>query len=687
MLMFIENLVYMLGGIAFVIVLGIVFMISKWYRKVEQGKALVRNGIGGTRVYFSGAIVLPVIHQAETMDISVKRVEIDRQGKNGLICMDNMRADIKVAFFVRVNQTVQDVLKVAQSIGCGRASSQDAIVELFDAKFSESLKTVGRQFNFVDLYNSREKLKEGIIQIIGTDLNGFVLEDVAIDYLEQTSLQMLNPDNILDSEGIKKITELTAAQKVLANNIDREREKTITKQNVEAREAILELERQQAEAEQKQQREIASVTARETAEAKKVQEEERLKSEQARIAADEEIQVAEENKNRQVIVAQRNKERTDAVEKERVEKDRALEATERERLVALSQIERDKAIEVEKKIIQDAIRQRLEVEKTVILEQQRLQDTEAFATADREKKVAVTLAEKEAEEALVKDIKKAEASRKAAEQKAEEDKFRAVMAAQAQKEVAEKHAEEILIEAEAREAAARKDAAAKKSLAEAVTAETAATGLGEVQVIEAMASAKEKDGSANAKVLELKFAAEAKGITEKAAAMKEFDGVGREHEEFKLRLETDKEIQLKQISVQEEIAEYQANVIGEALKHANIDIIGGETQFFDRITSAVTSGMSVDRMMQHSQTLSDVKNTFFKEDNPDHFQEKFKEVVGRFGMSSDTLKNLTISAALTKALSLADGDDSKGVLESLLNQAKVLGLGGKKVESFLEKQA
>ena len=687
MLMFIENLVYILGGIAFVIVLGIVFMISKWYRKVEQGKALVRNGIGGTRVYFSGAIVLPVIHQAETMDISVKRVEIDRQGKNGLICMDNMRADIKVAFFVRVNQTVQDVLKVAQSIGCGRASSQDAIVELFDAKFSESLKTVGRQFNFVDLYNSREKLKEGIIQIIGTDLNGFVLEDVAIDYLEQTSLQMLNPDNILDSEGIKKITELTAAQKVLANNIDREREKTITKQNVEAREAILELERQQAEAEQKQQREIASVTARETAEAKKVQEEERLKSEQARIAADEEIQVAEENKNRQVIVAQRNKERTDAVEKERVEKDRALEATERERLVALSQIERDKAIEVEKKIIQDAIRQRLEVEKTVILEQQRLQDTEAFATADREKKVAVTLAEKEAEEALVKDIKKAEASRKAAEQKAEEDKFRAVMAAQAQKEVAEKHAEEILIEAEAREAAARKDAAAKKSLAEAVTAETAATGLGEVQVIEAMASAKEKDGSANAKVLELKFAAEAKGITEKAAAMKEFDGVRREHEEFKLRLETDKEIQLKQISVQEEIAEYQANVIGEALKHANIDIIGGETQFFDRITSAVTSGMSVDRMMQHSQTLSDVKNTFFKEDNPDHFQEKFKEVVGRFGMSSDTLKNLTISAALTKALSLADGDDSKGVLESLLNQAKVLGLGGKKVESFLEKQA
>ena len=320
----------------------------------------------------------------------------------------------------------------------------------------------------------------------------------------------------------------------------------------------------------------------------------------------------------------------------------------------------------------------------MILEQQRLKDTEAFATADRDKKVAVTNAEKEAEEALVKDIKQAEASRKAAEQKAEEEKYKTVVAAQAKKEAAEKHAEEILIEAEAREAAAHKDSAAKKALAEAVAAEAAAAGLGEVQVIEAMASAKEKDGAAAAKVLEWKFTAEAKGITEKAAAMKEFDGVGREHEEFKLRLETDKEIRLKQISVQEEIAAYQAKVIGEALKHSNIDIIGGENQFFDRIIGAVTSGMSVDRMMQHSQTLSDVKNTFFKDNDPQHFQKKLAEIVNQFGLSTDAVKNLTITAALSKAMAHADGDASKGVLEGLLNQAKALGLGDKKVNTLLK---
>ena len=93
-------------------------------------------------------------------------------------------------------------------------------------------------------------------------------------------------------------------QMVLANDIRRDKEKTVKKQDVEAREAILELERQQAEAEQKQTREIAEITSREQAEASIVAEQQRQRSEQARIAAEEEILIAEENKQRQIIGAQ-----------------------------------------------------------------------------------------------------------------------------------------------------------------------------------------------------------------------------------------------------------------------------------------------------------------------------------------------------------------------------------------------
>ncbi|MBU1536750.1 flotillin family protein, partial [Myxococcota bacterium] len=143
---FLQNTGIIIGIGIFVFIIGIFAMFSLFYRKVDQGKVLVRNGFGGSKVSFSGMMVLPILHRIEIMDIVVKRVEIDRMGKDGLVCKDNMRADIKVAFFVRVNQTSPDVLQVAQSLGCAKASDQQVLMSFFDAKFSEALKTVGKNF-------------------------------------------------------------------------------------------------------------------------------------------------------------------------------------------------------------------------------------------------------------------------------------------------------------------------------------------------------------------------------------------------------------------------------------------------------------------------------------------------------------------------------------------------------------
>ena len=661
--------VLLFGVIEFIVLVGVIFaavallgfalFVVKLYRKVEQGTALVRNGWGESKVSFSGMFVFPVVHRPELMDISVKRIEIYRHGEEGLICKDNIRADIKVAFFVRVNKSPTDVLKVAELLGCDRASKTEAMVELFDAKFSEALKTVGKRFDFVDLYNSRETFKDEILSIIGTDLNGYVLDDAAIDYLEQTPVEKLNPDNILDAEGIKKITDLTARQMVLANDIRRDKEKTIKKQDVEAKEAILELERQQAEAEQKQSREIAEITSREQAEAAIVAEQQRQRSEQARIAAEEEILIAEENKQRQIIVAAKAKERTDKVEAERVEKDRLLEVTERERIVTLAEIEKEKAVEQEKKNIQDVIRDRVIVERAVVEEEEKIKDTKEFATADRAKQVAITVAEKTAQEALIQKVKAAEAA----------------------KESEVLSAEQLLIMAEAEREAAEKQTAAKKMLAEAVTAEAAAEGLAEAQVKEAQALALEKHGTAEAKVLELKFSADAEGIKEKAEAMKLFDGVGREHEEFKLQLDKQKEIELAAIKAQEQIAAEQANIVGQALKSARIDIVGGDSNFFDKIVNSISNGKAVDRMVQNSQVLTDVSQTFFN-GNPEYFEQKLFEFTTRFGLNSEDIKNLSIAAVLTRMISQAHDNGEKQELEQLLDLANKTGLSSSIMSSL-----
>ena len=674
--------------VTIVIIIGLLVWIVSMYKKIIQGKVIVRTGAGGTKVFYNAGLVVPVLHKMEIMDISVKKLDVERTGSNGLICKDNIRADIKVTFFIKINKSTADIINVAQTIGCERASDMEVLRTLFDAKFSEALKTVGKKFDFVELYEARSEFRAEIIAIIGTDLNGYILDDCAIDDLEQTPLSFLKADNILDSEGIKKIIELTAAQNIKSNLIRRDEEKTIRKQDVEAKEAILALDRQLAEKDEQQKREIANIKSRELAETLKVDEEERLKSETARINTAEKVAVAEENKDRLVIVALKNKERTEAVETERVEKDRALEQTERERIVTLAQIEKDKAVEIERKNIQDVIRERVVLEKGVVQEQENMKDIEAFKTADREKKVAITLAEKSSEELFIKRIRAAEAEKEAAVQKAAE----------------------INIDAEAQMAASEKQAQARKMLAEAKAKEDATFGLSEAQVMYAKADANERQGIVDAVVVEkmamaeaagmtakatssrdLGFAeaevirekamAEAKGIEEKANAMKKLDGVGKEHEEFKLRLNKELQVDLAEINIQKDIADAQASVIGEALKAAKIDIVGGETMFFDQIVGQITKAKGFDRLVNHSEHITEIKDSILGDGSMEggNLLEKIKGFADKYGISSEDIKNLTVAGLLIELQNRSKDESEQGLFSNLMSMAKNLGLTDKKL--------
>ncbi|CAM5255596.1 Putative membrane protein YqiK OS=Streptomyces albaduncus OX=68172 GN=FHS32_001490 PE=4 SV=1 [Streptomyces griseoloalbus] len=402
-----------LAGVALLLVLIGLLTLTKLFRKVEQEQGLIVSKLRKVDATFTGSVVLPVLHKAEVMDISVKTIEITRAGKEGLICRDNIRADIRITFFVKVNKTVED--------GEGRAGRRDRPRQrprhppgqLFHAKFSEALKTVGKQMDFTDLYTKREELRYRIIEVIGVDLNGYHLEDAAIDYLEQTPLTQLDPGNVLDAQGIRKITELTAVEHVRTNEAQRNEEKEITRQDVDAREAILELQRRQADAEIKQKREIETVRAREEAETARVVEEERLRAQSAFLRTEEQLGVQRENQAREVAVAAKNRERVIAVESERIEKDRLLEVIARERETSLTRIAADKEVEAEKREIAEVIRERVAVDRTVAEQEESIKKLRAVEEAERRQAVIIA-AEAEAQEKLVKDIKAAEAAEQAA---------------------------------------------------------------------------------------------------------------------------------------------------------------------------------------------------------------------------------------------------------------------------------
>ncbi|EPD97357.1 SPFH domain-containing protein [Streptomyces albus] len=662
--------------VCLLIAAAVLFTVARLFRKVEQGKALIVSRMRKVDVTFTGQVVLPVLHKAEVMDISVKTMEITRAGKEGLICKDNIRADIRISFFVKVNKTAEDVIKVAQAVGTARASDRDTLQELFHAKFSEALKTVGKQMDFTDLYTKREELRYRIIEVIGVDLNGYHLEDAAIDYLEQTPIGQLDASNVLDAQGIRKITELTAAEHVRTNEAQRTEEKEVTRQNVDAREAILELERRQADAEIKQRREIETVRAREEAETARVVEEERLRAQSAFLKTEEQLGIQRENQGREVAVAQKNRERVIAIENERIEKDRLLEVIARERETQLTRIASEKEVEAEKREIADVIRERVAVDRTVAEQEEAIKKLRAVEEAERERQAVVIAAEAEAQEKLVKDLKAAEGAEQAAVHRA---------------------AEELTL-AEARLKSADLDAQAKLRLAESVRVEAAAEGLAAVEVRDKEAEVIEKAGRAEAAATEArlraeaegnkakalaeaaavgeKLKAEAAGLTEKAAAMAALDEASRSHEEYRLRLEAEKDIRLAGLDVQRQVAEAQATVLATGLENAEVNIVGGESVFFDRLVGAVALGKGVDGFVQHSQTAQTLAKPWLE--GTSSFTDDLSRVLG--SVSTADVQNLTVSALLMKLMK-TDGADASA-LEQLLSKAGELGLADTKLTSL-----
>ncbi|PZR46132.1 MAG: hypothetical protein DI524_05630 [Ectopseudomonas oleovorans] len=655
-----ENVIPFIVGAGLVVlfIIALIALFKAFYIKVPQGTALIVNDMSSTpKVHFTGSLVYPVIHLKEFMKISLITLEVDRRGKDGLICRDNMRADITVAFYLRVNETQEDVLKVAKAIGVERASDRAAVNELFNAKFSEALKTVGKQFDFVQLFENRQEFRDRIVEVIGNDLNGYVLEDVAIDYLEQTAKHSLDPSNILDAEGIRKITELTAAQNVITNDLERNEELAIKKKNVETREATLSLERQQADAEARQKREIETIRAREEAETLKVREEERLKAEQARIQTQQELDIRAENHQREVEVAQQNRQRAVVIEVEKVTRAKDLEVVAREREVELQRIEKEKALEEERKNIAGVIRERVAVEKTVAQEEERIKEVREVSEAERLKQVTVLNAQAEAEQELVRQVKQAEADETRSKHKAVEinnlaqaELEAAAKSAEAKKKMAEgieaERAAPGLADARVREVTAA--AKEKEGLAEArVQAERLIAeakgeqekGLAQARVTEAQAAEKEKDGLADAKVLEEKLGAQARGEEQLGAAKAkatqdlgmaeaqvllerlnaEAEGLGkkfgaldslsdnaRAHEEFRMQLEKSFEEAMAAIAANKDIAKDQAEVLATALAKAKIEIVGGEGDFFNSFAKSLSVGKAIEGVVGKSPVVQDV---------------------------------------------------------------------------------
>lgn len=228
-----------LGGFLLIGGIAVVFV---WRGRVlvPPGSALVIHRTGGeSRVTFSDAFVPPLVARAEAIDCSIRTIPIVRVGKDSLRCRDNLRVDVCAEFQISINRTAEDVLKVAQSVGAARGSDPATLRELFEAKLIDALATVIRQLTLDELSLDRERLRDQVIMVVGQDLGGYVLHDLAFSRLEQVSLEALDPDNIQDAEAIRRITERLAEEHRRTNELRMEMARDTAAAALATREAEL----------------------------------------------------------------------------------------------------------------------------------------------------------------------------------------------------------------------------------------------------------------------------------------------------------------------------------------------------------------------------------------------------------------------------------------------------------------
>ena len=763
--------VLILGALLFVTMVSLFLFI----KKIKPGEAGVRTGFGGIKVKKDWMYRVPILQQLQIMDLSVKKLEVIRKGKDGLICEDNIRADIEVVFYVRVNDEksevdgksdFHDIKTVATQVGCERASEIELLKQLFEAKFSEALKSAGKKMQFEKLYTDRIPFRQEIIDTIGSDLNGYTLEDVAIDYLEQTPLDAHDPNNVLDSVGRAKIVELTAQMEEKENQRKVQRDEEINKQNTAKQETIneqnrnmeLQIKNKDIETEVAQReldrtneqhlaaqtREVEVTKAEEAAITEKSVQEARKESENARLNTEEDVEVRTVQKDRSVQEARVNLDK-DLLRLEEEKKESGQQAeVDRERRVGLSTQEKEAAIIAAAFGVAESKAGLEAKEKEVTTQHQQRLDVEADMSAERARRVLNIEAEARAEADQKRDLIAAQADYDVRQKKADALKYEDVTKAEADKLEAEQTAEQIQITADAEAKASEKRNHAMQQEAEGTAAMQAAAGYAEANVMKAKAEAKTVDadaekalGLAEAAVIEAQGQAsgaakaaegegEAKGIaakgtaegvaieskgvaegksveairlaeaqgaeklglaealakTEMAKAIELFNKASQDHEEFRLQLDKDKDVELADINIKKDIADAQARVLGEALKSANIDLVGGEQDFFNRVVSSVSQGKVVDRLVDNSQTITDVKNTFFNGD-PDHLKNKLAGWIKASGLKSEDVKNLTISALSASMVSKTEDNSLRGLMRAAEKAVRGTEIGSELASTIL----
>ena len=378
-----------------------VYLLHWLYRRSSKEVSFVRTGLRGEKVVISGgAFVLPIIHNITAVGMRTLRIEVKRGGDKSFITKNRMRVEIVAEFYVRVTPTKEAVSIAAGTLG-KRTMEPESLRDLVQGRFVDALGIVAAKMSMEEIQEKRGEYIKAVKVIVAESLGstGLELEAVSLTSVDQAGLEVFDPSNVFDAEGLTQLTEQIEAGKKKRNDIEQDTTIRIRSKNLEAEQKALEIDQEREFSRLFQEREIAKQRDKERTEmAIESAKQERL-AEEARITSEEEVEKARIQQQ-------------DTIEVERSLREHELTLQIEERKKLRNEVERQTEIDIKEKNLEAEIRS-LEIKKEN--EFARLKQEEEVASQRAKQKAEVLKVESdryiEAEEAQIKaqeEVKKLE---------------------------------------------------------------------------------------------------------------------------------------------------------------------------------------------------------------------------------------------------------------------------------------
>ena len=380
------------GIILIALAIAIIVYLLHWlYRRSSKEVSFVRTGMLGEKVVISGgAFVLPIIHNITQVGMRTLSLNIKRAGDKSLITKDRMRAELVTEFFTKVPPEAKAVSTAAQTLG-NRTLDPEHLKEVVAGRFADALGEVAAKMTLDEIQENRGQFVKEVAKIANESIGhtGLALETVSIISLDQAPIEMFNPANTFDSQGLTQLTEQIESRKKKRNDITQDTKISIENKNLETVQKELEIRKNEEFSKYQQEREIAIQRAKEKTETIKEKAEKEREAEEAEIRSQEQIEVAKISQN-QVIEVERKLTETRLIEE--IEK-RRKEQNELEKNSAFEI--RQKDLETEVKILNlDKESEYARLEKQRQVDIKRAQEKAAIIKEQSER-------QKEAEEAQI----------------------------------------------------------------------------------------------------------------------------------------------------------------------------------------------------------------------------------------------------------------------------------------------